>query len=117
MKALAKMYKIIMLKEDMDPGLTPDFLRTQLADAGFTDETDHTYLSAKEQYFAVRPCVAHLPCRLILAPTSRCCLGQEAERHRRLRPTVSVAQAAQTVARAVCSPFVLAALICCYTAH
>ncbi len=75
-RALSKMYKIIMDKEHMDPGLTPDFLRNQLADAGFTDETQHTYLVAKEQYFGVRCRLRYLHWCLTHALTFSCCLGQ-----------------------------------------
>lgn len=54
MKALAQMYKIIMGRDSLDNRTTPDFLRAQLARAGFTDETQPTYLTARDQYFDVR---------------------------------------------------------------
>ena len=54
-RALAQMYKIIMGRESLDHTVTPDFLRAQLARAGFTDDSLPTYRTAKEQYFDVRP--------------------------------------------------------------
>jgi len=53
-RALAQMYKIIMGREGLDPSVTPDFLRAQLARAGFADTSQPVYQRARQQYFDVR---------------------------------------------------------------